>query len=179
MLQFILTIIWLFLPAGIANSTPPMLALIVKEKWDYPIDFGLTFRGKRVFGAHKTIRGLIAGTIVGGLIFLFQRCLQSNGLEGQYLDEFRYLPISYGFAMGFGALAGDAIKSFFKRQINVAPGKSWFPFDQLDWIFGGLVIQAFYFPVSNIVFPAIILGLIVHLLSKYIGYLLKLNEDPI
>jgi CDP-2,3-bis-(O-geranylgeranyl)-sn-glycerol synthase len=37
---------------------------------------------------------------------------------------------------------GDAVKSFFKRQIGVAPGASWIGFDQLDFFIGAYAFVA-------------------------------------
>jgi CDP-2,3-bis-(O-geranylgeranyl)-sn-glycerol synthase len=44
--------------------------------------------------------------------------------------------------MAFGALAGDAVKSFFKRQIGIAPGHRWLGPDQLDFIVGACAFLA-------------------------------------
>ena len=41
-----------------------------------------------------------------------------------------------GVSMGAGTGVGDAVKSFFKRQIGIAPGASWIGFDQLDFFVG-------------------------------------------
>ena len=38
--------------------------------------------------------------------------------------------------MGLGAGVGDAVKSFFKRRVGIAPGSSWLFFDQLDFFVG-------------------------------------------
>ena len=35
-----------------------------------------------------------------------------------------------GLALGLGALLGDSIESFFKRQTSIAPGKDWPFWDQ-------------------------------------------------
>jgi CDP-2,3-bis-(O-geranylgeranyl)-sn-glycerol synthase len=82
--------------------------------------------------------------------------------------------------MGFGALLGDAIESFFKRQARVKPGNTWFPFDQIDYIIGGLL---FSLPVITLgvkyYFLILVVWLLLHLISSYIGYLLGLKTKPI
>ena len=45
-----------------------------------------------------------------------------------------------GLALGIGALGGDALKSLVKRARGIAPGKSWVPFDQLDFAVGALAL---------------------------------------
>ena len=140
---------WVFLPAIIANMAPVFAAkLPVLSGWSYPLDFFYTFRGQRVLGDHKTIRGLIAGIL--------------------------------GFLLGFGALAGDAIKSFFKRALNIAPGKPWFPFDQLDSVLGALLSAALYLPFTGIDWLIVIVGgVAVHLLVVVIGYTLGIRDHII
>jgi hypothetical protein len=48
--------------------------------------------------------------------------------------------LATGLRFGFGAVAGDAAKSFFKRRLAIAPGSPWIPFDQLDFAVGALVL---------------------------------------
>jgi len=55
-----LFVVWFFLPAGLANMTPIFAAkLPYLSRWSFPLDGYATFRGKRVFGSHKTIRGVL------------------------------------------------------------------------------------------------------------------------
>jgi CDP-2,3-bis-(O-geranylgeranyl)-sn-glycerol synthase len=88
--------------------------------------------------------------------------------------------IVYGFLSGMGALLGDAIKSFFKRRVNIKPGSTWFPFDQIDYIVGGIL---FLMPLIMLTLVQYLITFFVwfgmHLISTYIGYLLKLKDKPI
>ena len=62
MFKDILFALWFFLPAGLANAAPVFASRIPKsEKLALPLDFGKSFRGKRIFGENKTFRGLLAG----------------------------------------------------------------------------------------------------------------------
>lgn len=115
----ILWFLLFFLPAVMANMAPPFFR---KLPFEQPIDGGKTFRGKPLLGKNKTWRGLVIGTLFGGLTGL---SMQLSGLPFVYW---------WGFVLGFAALLGDAIKSFFKRQMNFKPGASWVPFDQLDFL---------------------------------------------
>ena len=64
MFETIFFALWFFLPAAVANVTPIFAAHIsFLKKYDYPIDIYKTYKGKRIFGAHKTIRGFIIGII--------------------------------------------------------------------------------------------------------------------
>ena len=180
----IITILWLFLPMAIANMGPVLAHNIhALRRYDYPLDFHKTFRGKRIFGDHKTIRGIIAGTIVGMLVALIQYIVVSKlGLFESYtysVDYSRPTVVFMGACIGFGAMAGDAIKSFFKRQMDIAPGKSWVPFDQLDFAVGALIASApfFHLPLHYYV-VGVAITLLLHPTINVIAWLLRLQERP-
>ena len=49
--------------------------------------------------------------------------------------------------MGLGTGVGDAVKSFFKRRVGIAPGASWPVLDQLDFFAGAyLFVLALHVP---------------------------------
>jgi hypothetical protein len=51
-------------------------------------------------------------------------------------DHYTALWFPVGFLQGLGTGVGDAVQSFCKRRIGIAPGHSWIGFDQLDFIVG-------------------------------------------
>ncbi|MDP3725464.1 MAG: CDP-archaeol synthase [Nanoarchaeota archaeon] len=171
----LLELFWVFLPAGIANICPSISA-----KWlpglSYPLDFGRTFRGRRIFGEHKTIRGIIAGVMGGGAVFLLEKYLLGS-IAGEGVGN---LPWYFGFLLGAGAVGGDAIESFFKRQIGMRPGKSWILFDQIDWIVGALIASRGFVIIA---LPEILLlvgaGGLLHFLVKLGGYMVRIEKTPI
>jgi CDP-2,3-bis-(O-geranylgeranyl)-sn-glycerol synthase len=162
-----------FLPAGLANMAPVLANKIPGlNRWSTPLDFGKSWRGKRIFGANKRWRGLLGGILLGGLagVVIYPHLTLPNGVS--------YFAL--GAALGAGALIADAIESFFKRQAGVAAGDSWFPWDQSDYIIGGLLFSAPFVhlqPSDDLVIFVIYFGL--HLLVSYLGYLLKLKDKPI
>ena len=173
--------LWVFLPAGIANMTPIFAAhLPILKRWEAPLDFGLSYRGKRLLGPNKTIRGLLSGMVAGGLFALLQSNMQQSYANEIGITSSVIATFVFGASLGFGALMGDAIESFFKRQKNISSGKSWFPFDQTDYIIGGcvplLVWSQLNFNQYVMIF-AVYFGL--HLLVSYIGYVLKLKKSPL
>jgi CDP-2,3-bis-(O-geranylgeranyl)-sn-glycerol synthase len=180
----ILFALWFFLPAGVANVVP---VLIVKapllSNWNAPVDFGFKLRDRPVLGPHKTIRGLTIGTLAGFLVFAgqaqaFESYSWVRELSGGL--DYNHLSLWLGVLLGFGALFGDLVKSFFKRQVNVVSGKSWFPFDQLDYIVGGLVFSSIVVVLeAGQYILIIIVWFLMHLLTSYIGYLTKFKKDPI
>lgn len=183
-LRELIFVFWFFGPAGLANIAAFSSGKIyLLKKLHYPVDCGLKFRGKRVFGSHKTVRGFIAGIIVGiATVYLEIFLYEHLGFvrEMVFLNYSKIDPLLLGFLSGFGALAGDAIKSFFKRQMSIPPGRSWIPFDQIDYILGGIFFTAFYIQLT---FPQYILltalWVLLHPFVSFIGYLLRFKEEPL
>lgn len=185
MLKDILLALWFFAPAGIANASPIFVAKMPwLRQWKTPMDMGRSWRGKRLFGANKTWRGLVVGVVAATLILGLQQYLVGHYEWARELTaqiDYQALPLFIlGPLFGLGALLGDAIESFFKRQHGVAPGHSWFPFDQIDYIIGGAILT---FPIARLTWWqyawVIVLWLLLHLIASYIGYLLKLKDRPI
>ena len=138
----VLQTLYFFAPAYIANMTP-VLVRGTLHRLATPIDGGRTFRGVRLLGDHKTWRGLLAGTVVGVVAFQLQVALWDAGvLRRLALVDYASLGPLAGFLMGLGAGVGDAVKSFFKRQLGIAPGASWLVFDQLDFMAGAYALVA-------------------------------------
>jgi CDP-2,3-bis-(O-geranylgeranyl)-sn-glycerol synthase len=181
----ILFALWFFLPAGLANASPVFASRVpLLQKLGMPIDAGKHFRGKRIFGDHKTVRGFLAGILCGGVTGVFQFIVFANvGYVRNFcLIDYKSLvwSVLLGVLLGFGALAGDAIKSFFKRQVGVASGKAWFPFDQIDYIVGGLLCSSLLIdlPHSSYLWIGLIWFLI-HPIATFFGWLLGLKDSPI
>lgn len=177
--------LWFFLPAGIANVSPVFTSRIGFLRFLYkPLDFGKKINGKRVFGDNKTWSGLLFGIFVGFVVIALQKYGFSNSewirsISGS-VNYSQSIIWYLGPLLGFGAIFGDAIESFFKRQLEIRPGKTWFPFDQLDYILGGLL---FSLPIIRLgmkdYFVIVVVWLLIHLVFTYLGYLIGLREDPI
>lgn len=180
----ILQVLWFFLPAGLGNLAPVIAAKIpVFKKYSYPIDGFQKFLKKRIFGDHKTVRGLITGICAGIITAYLQLILYNQFQFFRSISLFDYNtinPFLFGFLSSFGALFGDALKSFFKRQLNIAAGKSWFPFDQIDYILGGILFTSFYVRLGLKTYLILfIVWFFLHPLSTFIGWLLRLKDEPI
>lgn len=184
MVKELFFVFWFFGPAGVANVFAFFSGkLPVLKNWSTPVDGGHTFRGKRILGSHKTIRGFVIGIICAiGIVYVEKALLQQFSFLRQIipLDYTKIDPIIFGTLSGFGALAGDAIKSFFKRQMAIAPGKSWVPFDQIDYIVGGMFFTALYIQLSLAqYFLLFLLWVLIHPFSTFIGYLFRLRDKPL
>lgn len=182
-METLLFALWFFWPAGSANSAPILANNTPLKHWGTPIDLGKSFRGKRITGDHKTWRGLTAGVINGGIIGFVQLILARNfsffASIGDAIDYTDGSVILLGAVLGLGALLGDSVKSFFKRQVNIPSGHGWFPFDQIDYIIGGLLFSLLFVRLSPAEYISILLiYALLHPIANLIGWLLKLKPRP-
>lgn len=179
MLNFILKCLWFMAPAGLAN----MFAFLSKyiRILKVPIDLGKSFRGKRILGDNKTWRGAFFGILVGFLVFLLQKYLyQFNFFHDLSLFDYPKMSWLFGLLLSSGAILGDLIKSFFKRRVNIAPGQSWMPFDQIDYTICAIVLGSFiFFPGWSIAAGVVAIGFLLHILLNLIGYLLKMKRSKL
>jgi CDP-2,3-bis-(O-geranylgeranyl)-sn-glycerol synthase len=183
--ETILFTIWFFGPAGLANMAPVIANNIPAfQKYTYPLDFKKTYRGKRIFGNNKTFRGLIAGICMGAFAGMLQVVLYKNipwiGTFTENIDYGSMYSIIFGAALGFGALLGDAVESFFKRQLDIEPGKSWPIFDQIDLIVGASLISLLFVTQPWYIYvTAFCLILLLHPITNVISWLLGLQKEPL
>jgi CDP-2,3-bis-(O-geranylgeranyl)-sn-glycerol synthase len=119
--------LYIAFPAFIANILP----VIAAHQRMLPILSGPVH--ERLLGSHKTWRGFIVGTVGGGVAALVQWFVFAPHLPSMWYA------LLFGLVAGFGALLGDAVKSFVKRRIGIAPGKPLIPFDYIDYMVGFLV----------------------------------------
>jgi CDP-2,3-bis-(O-geranylgeranyl)-sn-glycerol synthase len=157
----ILETIWYLLPAIAANMAPVLVTHFnILPALSAPLDANATWRGRRIFGDNKTVRGLIIGLIIGSIVGLLQGSTTAGAL------------------LGLGALLGDAVGSVIKRQLNIAPGRRWMPFDQIDFVFGALLLGGWLLPltITHIITAILVLGFGSYLTS-WLGVKLKIKKS--
>lgn len=163
-MNLVLLLLYFFLPAYVANMAP-----VFVRKWKIlakPVS-------AKHFGSHKTWRGLVFGTLAAILVAGIQRWLAIGSLTIAPYDTWLLL----GFLLGAGAMLGDLAKSFFKRRLGIPPGKSWIPFDQIDFVIGGLALASFvYFPGWTGALILIIVSFFLHILVNYVGHKLRMRK---
>ncbi len=169
-MTFILSALYLALPAYIANMAP-----VLAKKWNLP--FGAPI-SRKWFGASKTYRGFIFG-IIGAILMVFLQnlLLSVDFFENLSLIDYSNNTIFLGFLFGFGALFGDLVKSFFKRRLHRPPGSPFVPFDQMDFIIGALILIYWYQPIPDeIIIFLLIITPFLHFMVNVVGYLLKIKD---
>lgn len=146
-------------PSYVANAAPLLLG------GGRALDGGRNFfDGERILGAHKTIRGFFAGILGGSLIGLAETPIDSRLLLG-------------GFLIGLGTVLGDLLGAFLKRRAGIKPGGQLPIVDQLDFVFGGLLLGQLVFPLS--LYSVLIVVVVtppIHLATNYGAYLLGIKR---
>ena len=171
MWEIVVQSLYFFLPAYIANMMPSLLR---------KVRFAQKPIHEKLFGSHKTWRGIVTATIAGGVIFGIQKFYYLQGFTEWAIIDYGDFSLALGFLMGFGAIMGDLVKSYYKRKVDIPPGESWFPWDQLDFVIGGLVFTLFvYVPPAEITSLIFIISPILHLVTNYLGYVVGVNEKKI
>lgn len=177
--------LWFLLPAAIANMAPILSANIPMVKnWQTPVDGGRKYQGKEIFGSHKTWRGFISGILAATMVLWLQVLAVNHFSWAQSVAggvDYNLLPILIlGPLFGLGALGGDVLESFLKRQKGVQPGQAWIPFDQLDYIFGAILVSLpFVILRLELYLWIIVIWFLMHILASYVGWRLGLKERPI
>lgn len=180
--RLLIEVLLLFFPAYLGNAAPVVLHGLgmFKGLW-LPLDGGAMWRGKRVLGDHKTWAGVLSaalGGAFGGVVLwlmgLFGGGYEWMGVMAGWWGNW-WIALLIGGGLGLAAISGDVAKSFFKRRLNIAPGRVWLIFDQVDfivgaWIWSGLLIS------WQITWPVLIAALLItpllHLGANLVAYLI-------
>tara|TARA_Y100000310_G_C20213034_1_gene592228 strand:- start:35 stop:571 length:537 start_codon:yes stop_codon:yes gene_type:complete len=176
MLTLIIQSFILFLPAGIANMAPVFFKKV--RILDYPIDGNRKLFGKPILGKNKTYRGFILG-IIFSMITVYLEMLLYPYISAYALVDYQTVNIFLlGFLLGFGALFGDLVASFFKRQLKIKPGETWLIFDQIDWILSAILFSLLIVDLSApIIFVSILFFGSLHPLINLLGYVLRIKKN--
>lgn len=168
-LELLFKSLYFFLPAYCANMAPVLFRWI--PFLDKPVH-------QKLFGAHKTWRGIGAAAIMGTLVFGLQKYLYVVGFRQFALIDYSDFSWWLGFFLGLGAILGDLVKSYYKRKDKIPPGEPWIPFDQLDFVVGGVIGSFFiYVPTTEVVLVLLIVSPFLHIAATRIAYWLGLRKE--
>ena len=169
---FVLQCFYFMIPAYLANMAP----VIVKnnfKKLAFPLDLG-----GGMFGKNKTFRGLVFGVLFAIVAVYIQFLLYVVGFfkDLSFVNYSNWIML--GFFLGFGALLGDLLESFVKRRMGIKSGERFIPWDQLDFVFGALVLVSLVTDISwkKIFFIAII-SIVGHIVVNHSAYYLKIRSE--
>jgi len=131
----------------------------LKSRWSkhfgQPLDGGMTFRGRRLLGANKMLRGLLVMPAAAAVAFpalgALRERLPAAAIWDLTAEEYALL----GFACGLAFMLAELPNSFLKRQFDVPPGEAprerWlqpvcFLLDRCDSVLGVMVVVAVTMP---------------------------------
>jgi hypothetical protein len=153
-----------------------------------PIDREKTFRGKRLFGANKTYRGIAAVAAGTALGFAIQAYVLHDFEIFRRLELLDYTTdniVNVGLVVGMAAMLGELVNSFVKRQLDIAPGEAtkgalssfFYVFDQIDLLIGAWLIYGLYVSISfeRVAFSAFFI-FVTHQIFSYFGSLLGMRK---
>ncbi len=148
---------------AVANGTPLFAKKIFGSSFAWPIDGGLRlWDGRPLFGASKTIRGVVLAVALTAAV-------------RPWLD----LDASIGLAIGGGAMAGDLFSSFCKRRAGLKPSSRATGLDQIPEALFPLLLCHLWLDLTAldiaVVVAVFFLGEIV--LSRLL-HQLRLREQP-
>ena len=180
-----------FVLAGLAHSA--WLRMPASRRLLAPLDGGARFRGKRVFGENKTVRGFVvmvpaAAAAFALLHFTLSRAAPSVVAELWRLDTPGYATL--GAWAGLGVMLGELPNSFVKRQLDVAPGMAppaggkvgtavMFVVDRVDSIIGMLVAISLVVPTPWMTWVyVLVIGPGIHLAFSVLLYRIGVKARP-
>ena len=106
--------------AGVAQTI--WFASPASRRFAVPIDGGLQWRGRRLFGDHKTLRGFVVMVPAAAASFALLAAIIGNpaaiGLWPIPVPAYAAL----GAVAGLGFMLGELPNSFVKRRLGVDPG---------------------------------------------------------
>ncbi len=149
-------------PVWIANTAVAISCYFLKKYHPLivrPLDGGLRWDGKRIFGDNKTFFGsavMVATSWIVGT-------LQGNGTAGML--------------MGLFALVGSLANSFIKRRVGIRDGGSFFPLDQIDYALSTTVLLSItgmaplFFNWPAFVIFVFLYQLLINLLAFNLGFI--------
>ena len=122
---------------------------------------------KRIFGSHKTIKGLVTGLFAGFIIaFIISQLIS-------------YLLIT-GILLTIGTHVGDLLGSFIKRRLKIKEGRKFAVFDQYLFLFFALLFALPFgkFPSPyGLLFIIVLTGLL-HVLTNALAYKANVKKVP-
>ena len=176
--------VWVFVPALLPNSAAVVFG------GGTPVDFGRSWRGKRILGDGKTWRGFFGGAFSGIVLGLIM--IGAARLAGSP-DLWGYGTVADGIGivvcLAVGSLLGDMLGSFLKRRLGLERGMKAPILDQYDFVIGAFLVVTLFYPQWvwstyvegwHIAAMVLLLALVwfLHRGVNIIGYRLGLKNEP-
>lgn len=148
---------------ALANFTPILLKNVAGRRWAWPLDGGLLFfDGRALFGASKTLRGVVASL-----------ALTAMGAVG----------IGWGWKLGAVVAAcsmgGDLFSSFCKRRLGLTPGGKATGLDQIpEALFPALAVRGMVGLSALDMGVVVVVFLVAEMLLSVVFFRMHLRDRP-
>lgn len=147
----------------VANGAPVVARMLLGRRFALPLDRGRVLAdGNRLFGASKTVAGLLAAILAATLL------APLLGLDGWL-----------GLLIGAAAMLGDLCSSFVKRRLGLASGAMAIGLDQVPESLLPLLVCM---PLLGLAWPTVLLltaaFLLADLLISQLFYRLGVGRHP-
>ena len=175
-----------FVLAGMAQTA--WFATPLSRRFSFPIDGGATFRGTRIFGEHKTVRGFVVMVPAAAISFaVLAAAIGDPAQAGLWpLSIAGYAGL--GACAGLGFMAGELPNSFVKRRLGVRRGggpprrlaaSAQFDADRLDSGIGMLLALSAIVPTPVMTWVLVLLvGPSIHWAFSVLMFHLGLKARP-
>jgi hypothetical protein len=175
-----------FVLSGTAQTA--WFASAASRRFSQPLDAGVRLRGRRLFGANKTLRGLVVMVPATALSFATLALVAGEpAVRGLWPLSTAAYAVA-GLIAGAGFMLGELPNSFIKRQLDIAPGGApsapiaavcTFTLDRLDSGIGMLLALALVVPVPAATVALVLLaGPLIHWTFSLVMFRLGLKTRP-
>lgn len=169
---------WILFPIYAANGLTPVMMRFLKG---HPIDNGRMLGKNRLLGDGKSWEGLFFGTFMGIVIAVVEMLAFPYlpwDLSPVALSIIIMTPL-VGFLLGFGAMMGDVVASFFKRRMNRQRGALVPLLDQLDFLAGAFLMLSLVVVVEwGWIILGTIITLVFHVIANVIAFKIGVKKTP-
>ncbi len=175
--------LWVALPVLLGGLSH--VAVLKLKVWPQgaavALDGGRLWRNRRIFGANKTLRGLVVMVVATSFwAAVLARLGAPAGVDHPSVGA-----ALWGAALGLGYIIGELPNSFIKRQLDVPPGAAargralallWL-LDQVDSLAGALLAMSFVSsPPLAVMLWLCAITLVLHPAAAYVMVQLRLKD---
>jgi len=148
---------------GIANFAPILATRLLGARFATPLDCGHVMPdGRPVFGAGKTLRGVLASILCTAVV-----------------APFLAIDAVLAAALAAGAMAGDLLASFCKRRLGLPPHARAFGLDQIpEALLPLLLLQPWLRLAWREVAIVVVVFVLLDILVSRVLYHLSIRERP-
>ena len=147
----------------LTNGSPVLAKSMFGKRFSYPLDAGLIMSdGRPMFGASKTIRGVVAAVAITSI---------GAGLIGP--------SVAIGALLGVTAMVGDLISSFIKRRLGLPTSSRATFLDQVPECLLPLLACSYFVPLSGLdIALTMVIFVVGEIILSPLLYSARIRDEP-